>query len=404
MWNLFKIINFIWLLTSTNAWFCSTLPFTAMLFLANAAMMICMSFLPFQIKIDRVVGRAMLAILGIVVWTSIVEGFVMGLIMLMSYLPAVMLTILPIDYQKDLLRFITKWLALMVGIGFIEYLFALVADPPSIGMFVHPNYQPFINYGFYIKNTYDFGTFQRFNAFFLEPGHLAMLSSFLIIANAFKFKKNPYCIILLVAVIFSFSLAGYLLLFTGWGLFWIKTMKRAIFTGIALTAAITFVVSWNMGDNAVNELIISRLEYDEEKGIKGNNRFTNETDFVYQKGQKKGWNWVGMKEHANLELIDGAGFKIFVLKNGWIGVIFALLFYLSVIPPACNIRYTSIFVAVIVLCFTQRAYPYTYTWLFPYILGIYTSRNLPGLDDMEDEEDTGEDPAEESLNTSKLLS
>ena len=136
-----------------------------------------------------------------------------------------------------------------------------------------------------------------------------------------------------------------------------------------------------MGNNALNELIVARLEYDNQKGIKGNNRFTDETDFVYKKGQDNGWNWKGMKDHANLELIDGAGFKIFVIKNGWIGAILALLFYLSVIPPFCNVRYTSIFIIVIVLCFTQRAYPYTYTWLFPYVLGIYINRNQLPADD-----------------------
>lgn len=375
MWNLFKIINFFWLLTSTNAWFCSQLPFTAILFMVNIGLIICMGILPIQVILDRNIARSVLAMLGIVVWTCFIDGLPMGIIMFLSYFPGIILTILPINYQKDLLQFITKWLAILLGIGVVEYFLLFIINLPSIGMFIHPNYEPYINYGFYIQTTASFTEFWRFNAFFLEPGHLAMLSTFLIIANNFNIKKNPYCAILLLTVILSFSLAGYLLLFLGWGLFWIKNIKRLIFTLITLTIAVTIISNWNLGDNPINELIISRLEYDNEKGIKGNNRFNNETDFVYKKGQKNGWNWVGMKDHANLDLIDGAGFKIFVLKYGWIGVILALLFYLSIIPRDCNVRYTSIFVFIIAACFIQRAYPFTYTWLLPYILGIYTNRN-----------------------------
>ncbi len=178
----------------------------------------------------------------------------------------------------------------------------------------------------------------------------------------------------MVCVLFSFSLAGYLLLFTGWTLYWINNSRRALLIlGLAVLGVIMFK-SWNGGDNPINELIIERLEYDEEKGIKGNNRFTTDTDFIYSKGQKNGWNWVGMKDHANMDLVKGAGFKIFVTHNGWIAVILVLMFYISVIPLRSDYRYDAIFLTVIMLCFIQRSYPYTYTWLFPYVTGIYLAK------------------------------
>lgn len=385
MWTLFKIINFIWLLSSTYAWFTTMLPLTPLLFIINVGMMVCIGMLPIEIKFDRLIGRVLLAILALVLWSIRCDGYVMGIYTFMTYLPVIMLIMLPTDYKKDLLQFITKWYSIMLGIGLLEYFVTLFAGLPSIGKFIHPTYKPYVNYIFYIKTTYDYGTFERFNAFFLEPGHQALLSTFLIIANSFKFKKNPYCIVLLLGVLFSFSLAGYLLLFTAWALFWIKNLTRAIIVGIAMTGFIIFAINWNLGNNAVNELIISRLEYDEEKGIKGNNRYYNDTDFIFQKAQKSGRSVTGIKDYVNMKLINGAGFKIYVISYGWIGVILAALFYLSVIPSRCNVRYTSIFLIVLALCFTQRSYPGWYSWLLPYVLGIYINRK-PEISDKRNQE------------------
>ncbi len=374
MWLLFKIINFVWLLTSTSAWFTTSLPFAPMLVIVNLSMMFCMSYLHIRIRLDGQTGLVLLCILLISIWNTIIDNVSMGGVMFMSYFPVLMLMMLPYNMLKDLLSSVTKWYTIIVGLGLVEYFILFVVNLPSFGLYVHPAYKPYTNYLFFIKTTFDYGIFDRYNAIFLEPGHQAMLSTFLIIANKFNFRTNRWCIVLLVCVLFSFSLAGYLLLFTGWTLYWINNSRRALLIlGLAVLGVIMFK-SWNGGDNPINELIIERLEYDEEKGIKGNNRFTTDTDFIYSKGQKNGWNWVGMKDHANMDLVKGAGFKIFVTHNGWIAVILVLMFYISVIPLRSDYRYDAIFLTVIMLCFIQRSYPYTYTWLFPYVTGIYLAK------------------------------
>lgn len=374
MWLLFKIANFVWLLSSTYMWFTTFFSLTFLVVLSNATIMICMGFLPVKIRFDKTIGRILLAICGLVIWSVWCDGFVMGIFTFLSYLPVVFLVMLPRDLQEDLLHSITKWYAIMIGLGLVEYFITLVASMPSLGQFDYPGYKPYINYGFYIKTTYDYGTFERFNAFFLEPGHQALTSTFLMMANSFRFKRNPYLFILAAGVVFSFSLAGYLLTTVAFTLLMINSVKRAVITGVAITGAIIAILGWNGGDNSLNELIVSRLEYDEEKGIKGNNRFTSDTDFIFEKGQKTGATLTGMQDTVNVKLATGAGFKIYVIKYGWIGAILAALFYLSVIPPRCNVRYSIAFFAVITLCFMQRSYPAWYSWLFPYVLGIYINR------------------------------
>lgn len=245
---------------------------------------------------------------------------------------------------------------------------------PSIGIFVHAPYPPWLNHVFYIETTFDYGIFLRFNAFFLEPGHQAILSTFLIVANRYRYKSCPWIWPLTLAVIFSFSLAGYLLLFIGFCLIKVNTVWKALGVAAVCACFVGAALSVTGGDNAINELIISRLEKDENQGIKGNNRFFNDTDFVYSKAVKKGDLMIGVKNKTNMDLVGGAGYKIYIINYGLIGAFLAFLLYLSLIPNKPDYRYSISFLILICLCFMQRAYPFWYSWLFPYITGIYIAK------------------------------
>ena len=374
MWLLFKSVNFLVILTSTYMWMTTFLPIMPLLALFDILLTACIGMLPIKITIDRTFGAALLAILGLTLWSIWIDDMASGILTFIQYYPALLLILLPRDYQRDLLASITKWYAIMLLGSLAIYFMTFIIKPPSFGVFNYLNYPPFTNYILYLQTTEDYGMITRFNAFFLEPGHQALVSTFLLMANAFDFRRNKYCYILLAGVLFSFSLAGYMLTATGWVLIWSDSIKKAAISIGMLAAFVGAVLMWNGGDNDIYELIIARLEYDEQKGIKGNNRVNHTTDFIFEKAEKQGYALTGMKGHANMTLIEGAGYKIYVLKYGWIGVILVVLFYLSVIPPKYNIRYTVIYLIVLSLCFAQRAYPFWYSWLLPYILGIYIAR------------------------------
>lgn len=384
MWIFFKILNFVWLLTSTYAWFTTFVPMIPLILVINILMIICMGFLPAKVEFGKQTGLMMLALCGIVLWTIWCDGYMGGVFSSLCYMPVFYLMMLPKSYLQDLLDSNTKWYSVILFFGLLEYFLTLVGSLPTLGRFVYTGYEPYTNYGFYIKTTYDYGTFERFNGIFLEPGHQALLSTFLMLANSFRFRQKPYLFVLLLAVIFSFSLAAYLLLIFAVSLFLINNMLRAIIAVAAVAGFVTLSLTLNGGDNTMNELIVSRLEYDESKGIKGNNRFADYTEYAYEKSVKTGDMWYGIKDDINIELVAGAGFKIYVIKYGWIGVILAALFYLSIIPKGANIRYTLTFVAVLTLCFAQRSYPMWYSWLFPYVTGIYIHRKVSDEEDKPD--------------------
>ncbi len=95
MWLLFKIINFVWLLTSTSAWFTTSLPFAPMLVIVNLSMMFCMSYLHIRIRLDGQTGLVLLCILLISIWNTIIDNVSMGGVIFMSYFPVILLMMLP---------------------------------------------------------------------------------------------------------------------------------------------------------------------------------------------------------------------------------------------------------------------------------------------------------------------
>lgn len=379
MWTIFKIINLWWLLTSTFAWPMLSIPQMYLLIVANVGMLIALSFQPIKLNIDAKTGLVLLAIVGSTLWSTWLDGVESGMTRAMQYMPALYLMQLPYEYLKDLLKFTTKWYAILLIPGLIIYWVVLIIPLPSLGTFEHEGYVPFINYGFFLQTTYDGFRTYRFNAFFLEPGHQAIASTFLMMANRFDFKKCKWLIVLLVAVIFSISLAGYLLAIIGFLLLKVNNLRKGLLALGLLAAVVAGGLLWSGGDNTLNEMIISRLEYDESSGIKGNNRFYNNTDFEYGRVVGTKYFWTSIKGHRDTELISGAGYKIYILHYGMIGTILALIFYLSLIPSKPDYRFTISFFIVIVLCFLQRAYPFWYSWLFPYVVGMYIAKDEKAL-------------------------
>ncbi|MDE6631491.1 MAG: hypothetical protein K2K23_00665 [Muribaculaceae bacterium] len=375
MWTIFKIVNLWWLLTSTYAWPMLSVPLLLLLIVANAGMIISLSFLPIKFSVDSKTGWILLAMLGLTLWSTWLDGWSNGMKTVMQYLPVLYLVQLPYEYMKDLLKFTTKWYAILLIPGLLLYWITLFIPLPSIGTFVHEGYLPYTNYIFYIQSTFDEFRMARFNGFFLEPGHLAIVSTFLMMANHFDFKKCPWNIIMAVSVLFSLSLAGYLLALIGFIMLKINSISKGLITLGIIGVIVAGALSWSGGDNTLNEMIISRMEYDQNGGIKGNNRFYNNTDYEFKRVKGTEYFWTSVKGKANMDLISGAGYKIYILHYGMIGTILALLFYISVIPSKPDYRYTISFFILIALCFMQRAYPFWYSWLFPYVVGIYIAKN-----------------------------
>ena len=276
----------------------------------------------------------------------------------------------------------------------LHIVFTLIGFPLSFLFVVEGNsFYTFYNYIILLKNISADGESIRYTGFFLEPGYLATLCSFLL--YVFKYDlKNKYNCVLFIALILSFSLAGYVATLFGW-LFVLyskgKNVIRLFYFFLLLYLLFLSFKGYNAGDNYINKYIYSRLEYDKDKGIKGNNRNSELADFYFYKmcedgsillgkgasGVKK-TNGGGADSGDYTNQIRGAGFKVYCIVNGCISAVCYMLFYLllAIDGKKYGRKYRLLFFVLIVMIFMQASYPSSSSWLVPYILGINGSNRV----------------------------
>lgn len=294
------------------------------------------------------------------------------------------------NYDKyRLLKYITIVFSVIMTLSLVFYLIMLLGfNLPNYGMISFNEGQyTYINYGLLLRNMDNITDFYRFNSVFLEPGHIAMIASFLLFANGYRFKGNKYLIPILIALIASFSLAGYVLLVIGILLHLLSESKtnvaiiRTILLLTVLYATYYIAIDYNNGHNLINEKIIERLIPDEEKFIIGNNRTTQIVDNYYEDAVKSGEIIVGLSEKYNIlrqeeKRFNGAGYKMYLLQKGVVGTLFVFLFYFFMSRGAYDRRRLFLMLLLYTASFLQRAYPIWDAWIITFICAdaFYTAR------------------------------
>lgn len=377
MWGIFKIINLFYFFFSSFAWWSFFFPRNYIPVFVDIIMMICLMFSGFKLRITQ---RAVIILVTLFLFSAF-SGYILmpmyGLVVFFTYLPALFLYVLPSPKKLELLSFVTKWFSLILLFSIVVYFATYIISFPVLGVFKAEdlNYPPYDNYLFFIKQRMYDNFVYRFNAWYLEPGHLAMIGSLLLFANKFNFKQNKYLWIILTGIFLSFSLAGYIITIIGFALLYVKSIPKLVIFIVALIGLNWFITDiWNGGDNPVNVLIFERLQFDRDKGISGNNRTTEMTDNFFEECVKDGTIILGVRTmKADNLRIRGAGYKIFILRYGLISLMFVLIIYMLLQNPKANKRYAYSFFILIIVIFIQRAYPNWYSWLLPFVLGIGVS-------------------------------
>ena len=291
-----------------------------------------------------------------------------------------------------IIRNIVNWFAISMIPGILLHLYFLLGGAQFPGIpIVYPGnqYYYFYNYLFLLRGI-DYYEKEgiRFLSYFLESGYLGTLISFLLYTIRFDLKKYKMAWILLVSLFLSLSLAGYILTFMGY--LYLKSEQKNKISVLVATIIISFSIfqiskNYNNGKNILNEWILERLEFDENKGIAGNNRTGNGADSYFEKSLANGsalWGLgidkinkinggKGWQNESNYDTqIRGAGYKIFILRKGFIGCFFSLIAYCLIgVYGRRNKRYAIGYFIIVIITFLQASYPESYSWLIPYILG-----------------------------------
>lgn len=292
------------------------------------------------------------------------------------------------DNGEEIYSTIAKWLSyLLVPSILLHLVFLAIGFPLSIIIINKnvPDSYVFFNYFILLKNivTPDSIDSIRFCSVFLEPGYLGTMLSFLLYVGRFNFEKK-YNIVFLVALILTLSLAGFVIAALGWVLIKIqegKSVKRLIQIVCVFGFIYYFGINYNGGNNIFNNLILSRLQYDEENGISGNNRNSHMTDDYFDYYMQNGdiLFGVGKQEVRKIngggaagadfnDQIRGAGYKMFFITNGIVEAIVILFGYLMFVSTMDR-KYGYGFLLLIALTFVQAAYPLSTSWLIPFVFG-----------------------------------
>lgn len=287
---------------------------------------------------------------------------------------------------------IAKWFSLLlIPSMLLHVLFLIVGFPPStiiVNETIPDNYVYF-NYILLIKNIVMPDYQIRFCSIFLEPGYLGTLLSFLLYVGRFDFRKW-YNIVLLCALILTLSLAGYVISALGWSFIRLqggKSIKQLVKIVIALGVIYYGGISYNGGNNTFNENILSRLEYDEERGVSGNNRTSHMANAFFEECVNNGNLLLGVGGQKIKELngrttkgasfnnqIRGAGYMMFFITNGIIQAIIILLGYIVILKKSES-KYSLCFLLLIIITFVQAAYPLSSSWLIPFVLGCLINQH-----------------------------
>lgn len=311
-----------------------------------------------------------------------------------QFLPVFCIVCLKDEFKEIALNKITKWYSLLIAMSIAVYALVHVATIPSFGSLTfseESSYGTFQNYFLYVKQTISEDGFPRFGGPFLEPGYVGMMGAFLLFSNSFNFKNNKALWPIALSVLLSFSLAGWVLVVIGYTLLSYyegrKGRNRILLFLILIFIVFSFGKLYNGGNNLLNDEILSRFEYDEERGFAGNNRNTLTMTMYYNDM----WNNPSILIHgypdsafaglADWELI-GAGYVKFMVLHGLLGLLYAFGFYILSIFYSKDKKYALFYIIFVAFSFWQRSYCMWFSWIicYYYALKIHDLKKLNEYD------------------------
>lgn len=259
------------------------------------------------------------------------NGFLGGIL---PFISLFLVFSLKIFYKAKFLDALTKTLSVLLAISLFAWILVMIGvNLPHTNIYYKSGERIFtLNcYFVFIEYTFDFIVFQRFMSVFIEPGYLAAVLVILIYINNFQLRRIEI-LILFISLIFTFSIAGYIMLAVAYISFMLRNRRYAIrylllsLFILGLTYNISIVA--NEGDNMLNELVLKRISLNEEGRLSGYNRTENKMDKMFIDFLKSSDLFSGIGSRYK-QFGSNVGYKPFIVTNGIIGLILLLTSYFS---------------------------------------------------------------------------
>lgn len=306
-----------------------------------------------------------------------------------AFLPISVLMILSIveTQKEELLQYIVKWLGYIFIVGIVIYFVAFFVNLPSVGI-IKTHYggdfygQDCYNYLFCIKPvTPAHNGLFRFSGPFIEPGDIGCVCPFLLYAAKFDFRRYKNLKYVLLAIIVSLSLGGYILTAIAFAFCMLaqKRLSGKLVLGFSslIFAVYLFGIYYNGGDNIINTAILSRIQETELSTEAANGR-TTRVKMAYYLDM---WNHpdvllTGYDANTVRYINDqgngvGSGFTNIVIEGGLLGLLGMLLpyFYLSITSKYK--RYPLLLFALLLILINNRCDLFWLAYIMCYSYGIF---------------------------------
>ena len=294
------------------------------------------------------------------------------------FLSMLSLIMLPIKEKLFFLDAITNCFIIILVISIPAWILYLLGMPlPHSGVIYHPNgFHEFYDYYFFRVSSKGLSLFPRFGSIFLEPGQLATPCAFLYFLNGANFNRKN--LVLLTAVGLSLSLIAYGLVMFGFLAYRFVSSSKykliKILSSMILVLGVSLYFSQDeVSDDPVSSMIISRLEYDDEYIISGNNRMSNEFRYRFASFMKTDEKYWGIYEHLKKGYdwtYNSSGILKFIVQHGLVGLILLLLFFFMFFWNKRSM-FTFIWLTILITAFVVRNLLQSPLWCSIAIVGFY---------------------------------
>lgn len=295
--------------------------------------------------------------------------------------------------NKELLfrltTFISKTMALWLLVSIPVFLLYLAGFPVPSGGNVQfgDGYYAYTNYYFFLLDDRALiNIIPRFHSVFLEPGHLGTATVLLLFAQCGHWKKW-YNIVLITATLMTFSLAAYVL-FTVIIFLNLWMQRKQIFRKVLLALLLISGVTagaffYNGGDNLLHDLILLRLEVDDDGNLSGDNRVADWFEREFESYLQSSDVFLG-RDYDN-SISGNSGYRVFIYENGLVGTLLVVLLYGFSMRGGGDRRTLLSALTIAVLIFIVRGYPLWYSNFIPLYGLVY--RNMNALPQAEKQEE-----------------
>lgn len=277
---------------------------------------------------------------------------------------------------------ISKAMACLLIVSILFYLLYLSGFPlPSRNAQFGDMYY-YTDYYFFLLDDRSLFIFPRFHSVFLEPGHLGTVTILLLLSQIGHWRKW-YNVVLWVTTLMTFSLAAYVLSIVVVSLnLWIHrrlALKKLCVVICFLSAVTAGAFFYNGGDNLVHDLILLRLEVNDEGQLEGDNRVTGSFEDEYDSFLHSSDILFG--RDYDYEIPGNSGYRVFIYEYGLMGLFLLLAFFAFSMRNAEDKRVLCSAAIVALLCFLVRGNSFLFCNFVPLFITVNTPAAYLGIDE-----------------------